>query len=188
MISESPSQTQEISVSLYRSVREQIVLNNWLFVCIEALSEAQTAKTDNLYDDTLADISKNALPDAMFADLELILEDYRERGEATGKARAAWVRRTAGAFAGALRDMAFTRLWQRLLWVALRAEQHGGTRAGFWYVKRVFHLAVDAQHDSSLSKPTAWALSTVRKEGLLELERDYAEGMIGPKPHQFVNA
>ena len=185
--SRNPSQTQEINVSLYRSVREQIVLNNWLFVCIDSLSESQIHKTDNLYHDTLADIPKNALPDAMFTDLELILEDHRDRGEPTGKARAAWVRRTAQAFADALHDTKFTKLWQRLLWVALRAELHGHSRAGFWYVKRAFHIALDAQHDQKLSNPIAWALSTVRKEGLLELERDYGEGMIGPKPHQFVN-
>ncbi|HEX2863829.1 MAG TPA: hypothetical protein VHN99_04625 [Deinococcales bacterium] len=179
---QTPCQTTPLDVSSYRSAKEQIVLNNWVFTCIESVSDQiMQENTVNLYDD----IAPKHLPDCMRAVLDVDLEIAREKGERLGLARARWVKATARAFALALRDLRFENLWRKLLWTALRVELHAASSAGFHLLKRAFTLALDALHEGQLSRPVAWAIQTIRKEGFSELERDYGSAMIGPPRAQF---
>lgn len=175
--SKSPLENTGVArVSSYGTLQDEVKTRRWVFIGLEALSTSRGIENPvNPY----RDIPSNAVLDAALADLEARLERAVEENTPLGLVRAAWVESVARAITLRLADAKFENLWRRLLWVALRAELHGGTRAGFWFLQRLYRLALDAKREGVLEHPVAWALELVRSEGLQELERDHAMGAVG---------
>ena len=179
-------------MSAYSSLREQCVENNWLAVLLNEMVSARAAQIKscgNLY----ADIPKNCVLDALRADLRLATETAQARGASVRRARSRWVDMAARVLAGRHGDGrplprheharfvthadGFTDLWRRALWTAVKGELYGGTGFGWTLLRRLIHLASDAEAEGK-TKPVAWAWVQVRDE-LEALRRDYGSGTAG---------
>lgn len=173
-------------MSLSRPAQEQVSEHTWVFTCLETLSKTYEHPGSVNLD---GDIPKNAVLDAMIADLGFRVEVARVMGFGVGKARAAWVEAAAPILAKLTRSCSFVGLWRRLLWVGIRAAL-AGTGHGWTMLNRLFRRALEAMHDARVRAPLAWALKLTREDGLTELERDYGRGgaqalPAGPRAHQF---
>ncbi len=183
---------REPLMSASSSVREQIEKHNWFMVKLGQTVPTRAKKKDfgRLY----ADIPTKHLLDALRADLQLTEENARHRGANVKRARSLWVENAGQLLAKRHGEHCprpvhehskhvtyadgFTKLWQKALWTALRAQLYGGTDVGWRLLGRMILLAEEVKGEG-VKKPVAYAWSTVKREGFSELMRDYGEGAVG---------
>ena len=182
---------RESQMSAYSSVQKSVRQNNWLLTRIGRTVSYQPKSKDfgNLY----ADIPRNYVLDALRADLNLSVENARERGANIKRARSRWVDTAAQVLAARHDDHrplphhlsdkhvthydGFTDLWRRALWTAVKAEMYGGTTRGWVLIQEMIERVQEAKV-AGYKKPSAWAWSKVREE-MEALRRDYGSGAAG---------
>ncbi len=183
---------REPLMSASSSVGEQIEKHNWFMAKLGQTVPTRAKKEDfgRLY----ADIPTKHLLDALRADLQLTEENDRYRGANVKRARSLWVENAGQLLAKRHSEDCphpvyahskhvtyadgFTKLWQKAIWTALKAQLYGGTEVGWRLLGRMILLAEEVKGEG-VKKPVAYAWSMVKREGFAELMRDYGAGAVG---------